>query len=211
MNVLPFLIFLFSSFIETTSFDSSGVVSSRQRQRSRCSLCARLEAPGRAIVVGGSIAGLLSASVLAKHFEEVLVLDRDDLTQELPPVPRLGVPQSSMAHSIFVRGFDIVKELLPGIENTLADAGALDMDWTHQYKVYRHRHGFAASTSPEAAVRFLGRELKSISCSRFLLETTIRKALRSSHTNVQFEAGRVVRLLVRGRCALEVFFLRRIV
>ena len=164
---------------------------------SLCSLAAQSESFSRAIVVGGSIAGLLSASVLSKHFDEVLILDRDDLTQNLPPAPRLGVPQSSTPHTLFVRGFDIIKELIPGIETTLADAGALEMDWTRHYKVYRRRFGHAVcSISPETVYRVLGRDLKSITCSRYLLETAIRESLRSSRPNINFEAGRVAGLLV---------------
>ena len=36
----------------------------------------------RAIVIGGSIAGMLSARVLADYFERVIILDRDSLPQD---------------------------------------------------------------------------------------------------------------------------------
>ena len=36
-----------------------------------------------AVVLGGSVAGLCAAGALAPHFDEVLVLERD----ELPPMP----------------------------------------------------------------------------------------------------------------------------
>jgi len=45
-----------------------------------------------AIVVGGSIAGLLAARVLSRWFDRVTVLDRDELPLE--PTHRKGVPQS---------------------------------------------------------------------------------------------------------------------
>ena len=48
---------------------------------------------GRAVVVGGGIAGLLAARVLAEHHLEVRVLDRDDLERQDHSDPRRGVPQ----------------------------------------------------------------------------------------------------------------------
>jgi len=42
----------------------------------------------RAVVIGGSIAGLLSARVLADYFEQVIVIDKDKLPQT--PQPRRG-------------------------------------------------------------------------------------------------------------------------
>jgi 2-polyprenyl-6-methoxyphenol hydroxylase-like FAD-dependent oxidoreductase len=36
--------------------------------------------PGHAVVVGGSMAGLLAARVLANHFEQVTLVERDALT-----------------------------------------------------------------------------------------------------------------------------------
>ncbi|RLT41766.1 MAG: monooxygenase, partial [Chloroflexi bacterium] len=46
----------------------------------------------RAIVLGGSVAGLWTARVLADHFDEVLLLERDSLPDG--PEERSGVPQS---------------------------------------------------------------------------------------------------------------------
>ena len=36
----------------------------------------------RAVVIGGSMAGLLAARVLSEHFKEVIVVERDDLSAE---------------------------------------------------------------------------------------------------------------------------------
>ena len=44
----------------------------------------------RAIVLGGSMAGLLAARVLADAFAEVVIVDRDKLTGVT--TPRRGVP-----------------------------------------------------------------------------------------------------------------------
>lgn len=43
-----------------------------------------------AVVVGGSMAGMLAARVLADHFERVTLLERDRYAED-GPVPRRGV------------------------------------------------------------------------------------------------------------------------
>src|SRR5215472_11987027 len=44
-----------------------------------------------AVVIGGSMAGLLAARVLADHFANVTIVERDQFPAE--PVARSGVPQ----------------------------------------------------------------------------------------------------------------------
>ena len=46
----------------------------------------------RAVVAGGSLAGMLAARVLAAHFRDVLVLERDAFSTT--PIPRRLTPQS---------------------------------------------------------------------------------------------------------------------
>jgi len=47
-------------------------------------------------VIGGSVAGLLTARVLSDHFEQVTVLDRDQITDDTEY--RNGVPQGRHLH-----------------------------------------------------------------------------------------------------------------
>jgi NADPH-dependent 2,4-dienoyl-CoA reductase/sulfur reductase-like enzyme len=51
---------------------------------------------GRAIVVGASVAGLLAANALSESFEEVLILDRDELPE--PGLARRGRTRPSPGH-----------------------------------------------------------------------------------------------------------------
>ena len=37
--------------------------------------------PGRAVIVGASVAGLFAGRVLADHFEEVILVDKEPLDQ----------------------------------------------------------------------------------------------------------------------------------
>jgi hypothetical protein len=79
---------------------------------------------GHAIVIGGSIAGLLAARVLSEFFEYVTVLDRDDI--EDVPQPRKGVPQGHQIHAILTRSYEMLLELFPGLpEEIVAEGGSV--------------------------------------------------------------------------------------
>ncbi len=80
-----------------------------------------------AVVIGGSIAGLLAARVLADHFSRVTVLERDALAVD-GPSHRAGVPQGHHLHILLMRGQAIFEELLPGIRQELIAAGAPQVD-----------------------------------------------------------------------------------
>ena len=75
-----------------------------------------------AIVIGGSMAGMLTARVLADHFDYVTVLDRDTFPAE--PDHRKGVPQSHHAHGLLARGQIIIEQLFPGIIHEMRMSGA---------------------------------------------------------------------------------------
>ncbi|MFC5171010.1 tryptophan 2,3-dioxygenase family protein [Streptomyces mutomycini] len=77
---------------------------------------------GHVVVVGGSVAGLLTAHVLADHARRVTVLERDHYEQS--PGPRAGVPQSRHTHVLLTSGMNALDELLPGLLPELTDAGA---------------------------------------------------------------------------------------
>jgi 2-polyprenyl-6-methoxyphenol hydroxylase-like FAD-dependent oxidoreductase len=74
-----------------------------------------------AVVMGAGMAGLLAARVLADHFEQVTVVDRD----RFPDGPgfRRGVPQSRHLHVLLGRGLECLEQLFPGFEGDLVAAG----------------------------------------------------------------------------------------
>jgi pimeloyl-ACP methyl ester carboxylesterase/2-polyprenyl-6-methoxyphenol hydroxylase-like FAD-dependent oxidoreductase len=88
---------------------------------------ASIEAPDRAIVIGGSMAGLLAARILADRFAQVLIVDRDTYPDEA--TFRKGVPQSRHLHVLLARGAQILERLLPGFRADLAAAGAVRLRW----------------------------------------------------------------------------------
>ncbi len=73
---------------------------------------------GRAAVLGSGVAGLFAARVLADHFEEVVLLERDDVPDT--PGPRGGVPQGNHFHALLPAGLAVADELFPGFSDDLA-------------------------------------------------------------------------------------------
>lgn len=55
-----------------------------------------------AVVVGASVAGLLAARVLARHFDEVTIVERDTCDEGI--AARKGVPQGDHIHLLWSDG-----------------------------------------------------------------------------------------------------------
>jgi 2-polyprenyl-6-methoxyphenol hydroxylase-like FAD-dependent oxidoreductase len=95
-----------------------------------------------AVVIGGSIAGLLAARALARHFATVTVVERDRPPAE--PVARRGVPQGRHAHVLLQGGTDALAALLADPDLDLGASGALrtdaslDVRW-FQFGVWKRR------------------------------------------------------------------------
>lgn len=75
-----------------------------------------------AVVVGGSIAGLLAAHVLAGHADRVTVVERDRFPEGTEPRP--GVPQGRHPHVLLEGGQAALESLLPGFLPELRASGA---------------------------------------------------------------------------------------
>lgn len=81
----------------------------------------------RAVVLGGSLAGLLSSSVLARHFDQVVIVERDELSGH-PDGARRGVPQARHSHGLLASGGQAMERLLPGLTQDLIARGATQAD-----------------------------------------------------------------------------------
>ncbi|MGW6909114.1 FAD-dependent oxidoreductase [Streptomyces sp. NPDC054940] len=75
-----------------------------------------------AVVVGGSLAGLLAAHVLAGHADRVTVVERDRFPDGTGARP--GVPQGRHPHVLLEGGQSAMESLLPGFLAELRAAGA---------------------------------------------------------------------------------------
>ncbi|MFJ1756052.1 NAD(P)/FAD-dependent oxidoreductase [Kitasatospora sp. NPDC088134] len=87
----------------------------------------------RAIVIGGSYAGLLAARVLADHFPEVVILERDVLDPASGRHP--GAPQAEHPHLLLARGGQVLEALFPGLRDELAARGAPVFDFGTGFRV----------------------------------------------------------------------------
>ncbi|MGV4337444.1 FAD-dependent oxidoreductase [Bacillus subtilis] len=76
----------------------------------------------KAIVIGGGIAGLLTARVLSDYYQEVMIVERDELPQE--PSTRAGTPQAFHPHRVLPRGSMIMERFFPGYIDDLLAQGA---------------------------------------------------------------------------------------
>jgi len=86
-------------------------------------------AAGQAVVIGGGMAGLTAARVLAQHHYQVTVIDRDRLPDG--PAFRAGIPQAQHAHTLLPYGQMLLDGLFPGLVNELLTAGASLVDAEH--------------------------------------------------------------------------------
>jgi len=116
-----------------------------------------------AIVIGGSIAGLLTAQVLSKYFSQVTIMERDRLPDQ--PEHRPGVPQGHQIHVLLNGGLNILEGLFPGIQTELIASGAYPINITADFLWYA-----MGGLSPRFAS-----DLKIYGLSRNLLEWNIRR------------------------------------
>jgi 2-polyprenyl-6-methoxyphenol hydroxylase-like FAD-dependent oxidoreductase len=90
----------------------------------------RRKAGQEAIVIGGSMAGLLAARALAESYELVSILERDALPAGAEN--RKGVPQGRHAHALLSSGHRLLEEFFPALTHELVGQGALVGDATGQ-------------------------------------------------------------------------------
>ena len=120
----------------------------------------------RAVVVGGSMAGLCAARVLRDAFGEVVVLERDELLGE--PRVRGGAPQTSQPHSMLEAGRATLDDFFPGFSDSVRATGGLELDMTGDV-VWYNRGGAVAEANAE---------LSALYASRPLFEHVVRERVR---------------------------------
>jgi flavin-dependent dehydrogenase len=126
----------------------------------------------RAVVIGGSIAGLCAARALSRHFQYVTLIERDPLPTG--PAHRTGVPQSQHVHALLLRGLLELEKLFPGIERELVASGARRMDLGSDFA-----HFTDWGWAPRAPI-----QVEPLTMSRIGLESVIRSRLRHDLNNL---------------------------
>ena len=77
----------------------------------------------KAIVMGASIAGLWTARTLVDHFDEVIMLERDQLPEGAEF--RSGTPQARQYHGLLQSGLREMQVWFTGLDEELIAAGAV--------------------------------------------------------------------------------------
>jgi 2-polyprenyl-6-methoxyphenol hydroxylase-like FAD-dependent oxidoreductase len=116
-----------------------------------------------AVVIGGSIAGLAAAGVLARHFERVTLLERDEYPES--PAPRKGTPQAKHVHVLLKGGEAAMERIFPGVFAELESRGAQRVDTAGDARWFYYGGWKARFRSG----------IEMVSQSRALLEWSLRR------------------------------------
>ncbi|MEU4032775.1 FAD-dependent oxidoreductase [Streptomyces collinus] len=116
-----------------------------------------------AVVLGGSLAGLLAARALASTGARVTLVERDTLPAG--PEPRKGLPQARHVHQLWSGGARALEQLLPGATARLRAAGANRMAMTTEM----------VALSPHGWYRRWAESAFMLSASRDLLDSVVRR------------------------------------
>ena len=127
----------------------------------------------RAVVLGGSLAGLLAANVLAEAYTEVLVVDRDELAGVTGP--RRGVPHGRHAHGLVARGHQVLEKQFPGLMAGMEADGIRPGDFSGDIRWYFNG----------MRLRPAHTSLVSVPCTRPLIEKHVREKVAKVR-NVRF-------------------------
>jgi 2-polyprenyl-6-methoxyphenol hydroxylase-like FAD-dependent oxidoreductase len=144
-----------------------------------------------AVVVGGSIAGLMTARVLADYFDHVTVFERDEIKHR--PVIHRSIPQGNHIHALLYGGQQVMSALYPGFTAELKRLGAVPYRAGRDVAWYGPDGKTYNPTGSVREPRDLGFEGHLM--SRGLLEHVIRERTIAL-PNVRLEAGIAIEGLV---------------
>ncbi|MFS0838501.1 FAD dependent oxidoreductase [Paenibacillus sp. 1P03SA] len=128
----------------------------------------------KALVIGGSIGGMLAAKVLADFYDEVLIVDKDEFPLE--PADRSGTPHGYHPHRFTQRGKTVFERYFPGYEEDLLQLGALSS--LNKTVTNTNEYGTISGPYPRRDIKF----------TRALLEWVIRERVKRI-PNVSFLPG----------------------
>jgi 2-polyprenyl-6-methoxyphenol hydroxylase-like FAD-dependent oxidoreductase len=118
-----------------------------------------------AVVAGRSMAGLGAAAALSKSFENVLIVDRDEVSDGLDARP--GIGQGHHVHNLLKGGELAIEHLLPGATQDLLGAGAVTFNQSVDTRFFDH-----GERVPNHDIGFV-----NVSATRWLMEKVVRERL----------------------------------
>ena len=137
-----------------------------------------------AIVIGGSMAGLLAARVLSDHFAQVTLIERDLLPAQVEQ--RRGIPQGRHTHGLLASGRNVLEELFPGISEALLKSGAVAGDIMRDSRWFFEGACLSRATSG----------LNGLLMTRPLLEAAVRQRVLANPKVVRCDGVTVQELVV---------------
>lgn len=136
-----------------------------------------------AVVLGGGLAGMLSAVALSRHADRVTIVEYDQYPDE--PATRRGIPQAHQSHMFMGGGAEAVDQLLPGTIDLLYAAGAHRLKMSHNI----------LTLSAEGWYRRFDHKAYLISCTRGLIDYTVRQQALRDDTITVLESTKVIGLV----------------
>ena len=144
-----------------------------------------------AVVIGASVAGLLAASAVSDHFDQVTVLERDVLPP--PGEGRKAVPQGRHVHALLPGGLAAIEQLLPGFQAELVAGGAVRCDSMQEIRFVASGHEITRNAASAT----------NVLASRPYIEGHIRRRLLTL-PNVTLVDGSAVQGLVPDSAGVRV-------
>lgn len=136
-----------------------------------------------ALVIGGSMTGLLAARVLSDHFAQVTLVERDQFSDR--PESRRGQPQTRHLHGLLASGKSTLERYFPDLIDSLRADGAIVTDMAKASRWYAaggYRLQYDSS-------------LIGVLCSRPFLEWQIRRRVLALPNLTLLDQSRVAELL----------------
>ena len=138
-----------------------------------------------AIVLGGSLAGLLTARVLSQYYAHVIIIEKDTVHRE--PEARKGQPQTRHLHGLLPSGLHIMSRYFTGLLDEITSYGGKVLDFGESMNWYCYG-GFRKSFHID---------IKTVSISRPLLEHIIRERVLGI-SNVRLVDNTTAKHLIAG-------------
>lgn len=131
----------------------------------------------RAIVIGGGIVGLAAARVLADHYAQVTIVERDRPLDEVAVRP--GVPQAHHPHNLQPQAQEILERYFPGLTEELVSRHAVRLGEADDVAFYYEGRWRNARLNGRHAL---------LACSRPLLEQSLYRRI-DAHNRIDLLYG----------------------
>ncbi|OBI18086.1 2-polyprenyl-6-methoxyphenol hydroxylase-like oxidoreductase [Mycobacterium sp. E2327] len=139
-----------------------------------------------AVVLGASMAGLLTARSLADFFDTVTVVERDPLPDD--HAGRRGVPQGRHLHALLPRGAQVIEEFFPGVLDELVLDGAQYFDGRDLSRLHYNVGGHLLAQSGSAT------SFTAYCATRPFVEGHVRRRVREIPNVVVLDEHNIVGL-----------------